>query len=224
MKTLPAFVALAAILLTAGCARNAGDTFIGWARALQSGNAETIVAFDGELARRTADIAKDARDAFMTDFAADLTRPAATASLETGFGVEPSAYHRKLFFPPGTRIVVRSQEPRGDDGMRLLVEVNYPRDRAPVYVTEVQVVWHGPAGSPPGTPQPPERPVPAFSSGYFETGHPFLSNPGYKGYELKLHSGTVRTVTLRVELAKDPKLGWTVGDLTPVVAENQYWD
>lgn len=223
MKTFAALLT-AVILLAAGCSQTATDSFASWARAVQSGKTDVVVRLDRDLAHRTAILRDEARSEFVSSLAVEFARPAVTASLETGFGVEPSAYHRKLFFPAGSRFTIRSEEPRGTDGVRLLIEVDYPRDRAPVYVSDIRVVWHGPTGSPAGAPASPSELTPRFSSGYFEAGHPFLGNPGYLGYELELESGIVRTATLRVEMGRDSEHGWTISELTPVVSENRYWD
>jgi hypothetical protein len=197
---------------------------MGWVGAVRSANVAAISRLDSDLARRAADLPKPELDRFTADISANLDRSAATARLESGFGVEPSTYPHKLFFPKGARVAVRSQQLTGEDNAHLLVGVSYPRDVAPVYVTDVQLIWHGPTDASPGTTEPAARPNPAFSSGYFEAGHPFLANPGYRGHELRLFSGMVKTLTLKVDLVRDPKLGWSIADLTPVVSENVYWE
>ncbi|MFO7638093.1 MAG: hypothetical protein R6X14_02135 [bacterium] len=223
MKTVLRIALLSAVLL-AGCSRGPKHAFTSWVAAIRAGDAATVSRFDRDLANRLAGLQPAELEGFYADLAGHLQRPAATAFLETGFGVEPSAYHRKLYFPADGKVKVNSEELQGPDGARLVVEISYPRHVAPVYVTDIQVVWHGPATATPGNPAPPDRPVPVFSSGYFEAGHPFLENPGYRGYELRLQSGAVRTATLKVELARDPERGWMIADLTPLVAENVYWD
>ncbi|MFO7675492.1 MAG: hypothetical protein R6X12_04155 [bacterium] len=213
-----------AVLLSAACSRGPTAAAISWSRAIQSDDAATLARLDRDLADRTIGLTKPELQSYVADLAARLDRPATTASIETGFGVEPSPYPRKIFFPKGARVSVKSEEVFGPDNARVRVEVSYPRNVAPVYVIDVQVVWHGPTDATPASADPPARPAPAFSSGYFEAGHPFLANPGYLGYELRLHSDAVRTATLELDLVRHVGRGWTIADLTAVVAENVYWD
>lgn len=204
------------------------STFTNFIEAVQKNDVLKIVELDYDIANQLKDMFKSERENFVKKFADSLKYPGTSAYIEGGFEIKSCWYTPKVFFSPESKVEIvdaLEKEEYGEKRTLLQVSVTYPEGTAPYYIKEVEVVWDEPKSYPGGLYIPKIKPIPAFTSGFFEYNHPFRNEPKYLGrystFDLSIEMKLVKKLLLTAEMIYDIKTKkWLIKKIIPDISKS----